>query len=450
MNCASTILSSSINNNTESCDSFTASRTCSAEIRISNFNRTNSNRKKSVGIKFNRLSARVNSEKTKSALPRPQTWTLGAHRSLSWSGPQKGFFLKPKSKKEVENRSLTPPHQQHQLQQPKNQLFLPPQEQQQQKQHQLQHCNHNNTNATTIHTLSVEAPITTSRIQLAPEWEKVNDTKTTQALQLLIEWGLITSYKMLHSNTTTTPQVTNRPISPSYLVVATGVDLEISDEMFLQQLREQNFTIRFCKRIISRQRDRPTLMVRLITGDVNTYERLMGERSVHFLGRVFKITESKPPTPIPAPCGRCGLFNHRREDCRETIKCGRCQGPHPTISCESPLPVKCAACNAEDHAAWSLRCPKRPTVPIEGIPTVKIKCLNKRAAEMSILITAQGRVHSPITTTHDYIINKYKHQLNKTTNTNREELLKEMGKQFDDDFNIDTSWSFLALIYTYL
>ncbi|KAH1019389.1 hypothetical protein HUJ04_009215 [Dendroctonus ponderosae] len=170
-------------------------------------------------------SGKVNNEKIKYALPRPQTWTLGAHRGLSRTGPpRKGFSQNPNpnpnnNNKTTKTTTSTP--------------TLPPQ------QHQRYYY---------THTLSVGAP-TTSRIQLALEWEKVNDnnrdviikrekdflikthekSKTTQPLQLLIERGLLTSYKMLHSNTTTT-QVTNRPISPSYSVMATRVDLEISDE----------------------------------------------------------------------------------------------------------------------------------------------------------------------------------------------------------------------------
>jgi len=96
----------------------------------------------------------------------------------------------------------------------------------------------------------------------------------------------------------------------------------------------------------------------------------------------------------------------------------------------SPLPVKCATCNSDDHAAWSMKCSKRPTAPIEDIPNVKAKCLNKRTDEVSDSMATDSRIHK--TNTHDYIINKGKHQLNKTNN-NREELI------IIDDHNVDTS-----------
>jgi len=142
--------------------------------------------------------------------------------------------------------------------------------------------------------------------------------------------------------------------------------------MFSKQLEKLGLKIRFCKRIISRERNSPTLLIRLITGDLTTYKKLMNDRAVHFPGRVFRIIESKPPTPIPAPCSKCNLFDHRIEDCKTPTKCKNCFGPHLTNFCQSPLPVKCAACNSDDHVAWSMKCPKRPTAPINGIPNVKI------------------------------------------------------------------------------
>lgn len=310
----------------------------------------------------------------------------------------------------------------------------------------------------------VTSPPTLTRVQLAVKWEEINKSNkdiiikqesnfliktndeetTTKSLELLKQRGIITSFKVQKSNNTSSPTTTtNRNITPSYSAVATGVDLDITDEMFSDHLKSIYPQIRFCKRIISRQRGAPTLMIRLITGDHSTYERLMANRFVHFLGRIFRIIESKPPPPIPAPCSKCNAYDHRSEDCRKPLKCNRCQGTHPTSACTSPLPVRCATCNSDDHAAWSMKCPKRPTAPIEGIPNVKVKCLNKRTAEVSNSVTAHSRVHTPITT-HDHIINKYKHQLNKTENNNREELIKKLRKRFIEDFNVDTSVVFFG------
>lgn len=183
-------------------------------------------------------------------------------------------------------------------------------------------------------------------------------------------------------------------------------------------------------------------MMRLITSDLAIYEKLMADRLLHFLGRVFRVIESRPPSPIPSPCAKCNQFEHRTEDCKATTKCSKCQGPHSTLHCTSPLPARCVACNSDEHAAWSLKCPKRPTAPIEGIPNVRIKCTNKTSTELPTNIT-KSRIHTPITT-HDFIINKFKHEINKTSNTNREELLKKLRRRFIDDFEIDTTVVFFG------
>jgi len=241
---------------------------------------------------------------------------------------------------------------------------------------------------------------------------------------------------------------TNRHITPSYSVVATGVDMDITDEMFLSHLQRLNLQIRFCRRIISRQRGTPTLMMRLITGDLNTYEKLIKNAQYTSWAVSFELSRANRQHLFHAPvhavlCSRCSLFDHRTEECKKPVKCNKCQGPHPTTACKSPLPVKCAACNLEEHAAWSMKCSRRPTAPIEGIPNVKVKCLNKQTAEVTPTVAAESRIHNPITT-HDQIINKYKHQLNKTTNINREKLLKKLRKRFLDEFDIDTSVVFFG------
>lgn len=243
-------------------------------------------------------------------------------------------------------------------------------------------------------TFSVVAPTTLTRVALALKWDEINsnnrdiiikketniliktndEVNTRKLLNILQQQKIINTFNLCPPNKVTlqTQTTTNRHLTPSYSVVATGVDLDISDEMFLHHLQKMQFNIRFCKRIISRQRGTPTLMMRLITGELATYERLITDRAVHFLGRVYRIVESKPPEPIPAPCSKCNSFEHRTENCKKPTTCHKCQGSHSTTTCTSPLPVRCTACNAEDHAAWSLKCPRRPTAPIEGIPNVKV------------------------------------------------------------------------------
>lgn len=106
---------------------------------------------------------------------------------------------------------------------------------------------------------SVIAPPTLTRIQLAIKWEHINKTNkdviikyetnfliktndefnTTNALELLKEQGVIMSFKMqTHSSNPPMTTNVNRGVRPSFSVVATGVDLDITDEMFLNHLKE--------------------------------------------------------------------------------------------------------------------------------------------------------------------------------------------------------------------
>ncbi|KAH1021731.1 hypothetical protein HUJ04_011215 [Dendroctonus ponderosae] len=175
---------------------------------------------------------------------------------------------------------------------------------------------------------------------------KTNDEfNKTEALELLKHQEVVTSFKM-QLNASNPPIITNvnRSVRPSFSVVTTGVDLNIIDVMFRNCIKKIHPQIRFCKRIISGQRGTPTLMMRLITGDHATYESLMTD----------DLPYSGKQTTCTHPC-----------------------------TLQSPLPAKCVTCNSDDHAAWSMKCPKRPTAPIEGIPNVKVKCLNKRTAEVS-------------------------------------------------------------------
>ena len=156
------------------------------------------------------------------------------------------------------------------------------------------------------------------------------------------------------------------------------------------------------------------------------------------MNRRYRIEPSRPPPPIPQPCGKCASFEHETDKCKATIKCSKCLGQHPTQKCTSPLPPKCSSCSAEDHTAWSLKCPNRPTAPIPGIPNMPIKCNNKKSADLPPHITKKTRIHSPLTI-HDYIITTYVNKINQPSHTNREDLIKKLKKRFTEDFQIDTT-----------
>lgn len=131
------------------------------------------------------------------------------------------------------------------------------------------------------------------------------------------------------------------------------------------------------------------------------------------------------------------------EDCTTAITCNKCQGNHNTNKCDKNLPIKCGSCNSTDHQAWSFKCPRRPTKPIDGIPNIPVTPLNKKSYEIDDYVKENTKIHSPVTI-HDYIINTYARKLNKPENANREELVKKLKRRFIKEYNIDTSLVFPA------
>lgn len=239
------------------------------------------------------------------------------------------------------------------------------------------------------------------------------------------------------SETTDTVRGTQQIPPCTYAGVIATVEYEITDDEINDHLKNINITHRFCKRITARSTGQKTRLIRIITGCINSFQKLLNE-GLFYKNKHYPVYPSSPPAPLPVPCTKCTQFDHTTENCNNSIKCTKCQGAHHTNNCKTSLPPRCAACNADDHAAWSTRCPKRPVQPIEGIPNTKIKKLNKMSHELDKAVTKNNRIHSNITI-HDHIITTYINKVNKPKNTNRVELINKLKRRFIEQFEIDTS-----------
>lgn len=226
----------------------------------------------------------------------------------------------------------------------------------------------------------------------------------------------------------------------SYSAIISQVEKILKDETISTYLTEVGIEHRYCKRIISRNTGNPTSLVRVITGQIAAYERLING-GLFYKNRHYPVYESTPPKPAPLPCRRCLQFTHETENCTSPIRCDKCTEAHSTNKCTKDLPIKCRACDATDHQAWAFKCPKRPTQPLEGIPNIPISSLNKKSNKISCEEKKKSIIHAPITI-HDHIINTYIRKLNKPKNTNREELIVKLKKRFIKEYNIDTSLVF--------
>lgn len=229
----------------------------------------------------------------------------------------------------------------------------------------------------------------------------------------------------------------NESFTATFVCVIASVEREIDDKHISDYLTSKNINHRYCKRIKSRSTQDWTTLIRIITGDIQSFEKLLNE-GVYYKFRHYPVFPSKPPEPIPIPCAKCSGFTHTTENCTVPITCRKCQGKHHTNACESSLPPKCVACNSTEHQAWSMKCPKRPTTPIEGIPNTQIKSINKKSQDIDINKTKNNKIHKPLTY-HDYIIETYVTELNNPNNTDRQELLLKLKKRFTLLHGIDTT-----------
>lgn len=265
---------------------------------------------------------------------------------------------------------------------------------------------------------------------------KSNSEKSTieKGLKELIEEGKIIKYKETLNQRT--PKERKEP-QQTYSVVIASVETNIKEEDISQHLTQTNIKHRYCRRIISKTFNKPTKYIRIITGEMEAFESLLNN-GLFYLNRHYLVYPSHPPEPTPIPCGKCFQFNHTTDNCTETPKCSKCQGSHRMTNCKSNNKPKCLACGAEDHLAWSTKCPKHPKKPIEGIPNTNIKPLNKKTREIEELSKKTNRIHAPISV-HDDIINTYCRKLNNPKNKDRNELIAKLKRRFINQYNIDTT-----------
>lgn len=307
----------------------------------------------------------------------------------------------------------------------------------------------------------------TTRIQMADLWESIRPrnedvilkTKKgfllkTDATKIIIANTLknLQKHAKIAAFSETSPYNENsrvlRKPAESYSCVIASVELDISDTTIAEHLKNINIDFRYCRRIISRNTNNPTHLIRVITGQSKSYETLL-KTGLFYKNRHYAIYPSAPPPPAPMPCSKCLEFTHKTEDCNSPIQCQKCQGNHYTSKCKSETPQKCKSCGSQEHQAWAFQCPNRPTQPIEGIPNLPVKTLNKKSRLIADNTITNSRIHSAVTV-HDLIINTYVEKLNRPKNVNRGELLMKLRKKFIDEYNIETSVTFVGNNWVYV
>ncbi|KAG5863862.1 hypothetical protein JTB14_031615 [Gonioctena quinquepunctata] len=168
------------------------------------------------------------------------------------------------------------------------------------------------------------------------------------------------------------------------------------DDELKEHLSENEISFQRLLRIISKARQQPTLMVRVITNRPESYSDKIAKEI--FLYGIMHRCEPSFTAQITVPkikyCNKCCKNGHTWDECSEkkTI-CTFCSGEHKSIDCEKPNDPKCSNCEGP-HPTFSPKCPDRkriPETPAETAPInpPKVQPLKNLSFESRMMIEHQ-------------------------------------------------------------
>jgi hypothetical protein len=157
------------------------------------------------------------------------------------------------------------------------------------------------------------------------------------------------------------PNIDNPRKKPQFSVVIKHVDHDIDENDINQVLASLELPIQRLWRIKSRQSNKFTTLIRVITEDTATVDFLL-KNGLTLFGKHHQCEPSKPPEPTPLQCTKCYQLGHPATGCTNKPACPKCPETHAPNNCEAATP-KCLLCGGA-HAAWSRKCPKLKDTPI--------------------------------------------------------------------------------------
>jgi hypothetical protein len=150
------------------------------------------------------------------------------------------------------------------------------------------------------------------------------------------------------------------PKKPQFSVVIKHVDHDINQVLASLELQIQRLW-----RIKSRQSNKFTTLVRVITKDTATVDFLLNNGLTLF-GKHHQCQPSKPPEPIPLQCTKCyQLGHHAPNNCEaETPKCLHCGGAQVVGGVHSPPEI-----TPRQEVCRDRECTPRPDLPVVPSPS---------------------------------------------------------------------------------
>ncbi|KAG5858632.1 hypothetical protein JTB14_005572 [Gonioctena quinquepunctata] len=191
-------------------------------------------------------------------------------------------------------------------------------------------------------------------------------------------------------------QSSSRSSGPSLSYIIKDVPKAYTDDELKERLIENEVDFQMVRRIISQARQQPTLMVRVVTCNKESYIKKVSN-GIFLYGRIHRC-EPSLTSQITLPKikyrNKCCKNGHLWDECPERkIVCPFCGGDHKSTECEKMNEPKCINCQGA-HPSFSMKCPERmktPETPAETAPITppKVAPLKNLPFENKLMIEHQ-------------------------------------------------------------
>lgn len=150
----------------------------------------------------------------------------------------------------------------------------------------------------------------------------------------------------------------HEPRKPSFSCVVTGVDLDITADEVKQQLDGGGFQYTNVWRVKSRQSNKETGLVRVVT-DHNAFLDRLISRGINIFLSHHRVETSRASPAQPNQCRTCQEFHAAGKWAKSDV-CGLCAKSHTTRTCTAPAEkTKCAKYFGA-HLTFPMKCHQRP------------------------------------------------------------------------------------------
>lgn len=210
-----------------------------------------------------------------------------------------------------------------------------------------------------LRTLGVVAPKLTNFRNGTATIESPDQDLSSKLIKLSETFGHPLRISDLNPKPAPAPTTDKRTFS----VVIKGVEPDVTMEEIKEAAGRAGIRVSNLWRIRSRASNTLTTLVRVLTPDQGSHDRLLREGLSVFLEfSPYKCEESHPPKPRISQCPRCFVLGHSASSCTAPSRCPKCGNPQsPGHKCTSAQP-SCLNCKGE-HLPYSPNCPAKQSSP---------------------------------------------------------------------------------------